>query len=149
MQTTLSVSLVATEVQWLHLSMIHKQIKFKYQEICSISMKKLKHTAESILWSIIWENKGTCLLWSELMAYKFWNAQGRRVALLHRRQCETMKTVNTRNIENDVLSSKWHRHTWKKIGVLLSGVEPKTFRLLVRMLYHLATGDLWGLRPVN
>ena len=24
----------------------------------------------------------------------------------------------------------------KKIQVLLSGVEPKTFRLLVRMLYH-------------
>ena len=33
-------------------------------------------------------------------------------------------------------SRKWHRHTRKKeIRVLLSGVEPKTFRLLVRMLY--------------
>ena len=27
--------------------------------------------------------------------------------------------------------------------VLLSGVEPTTFRLPVRMLYHYATGDSW------
>ena len=39
-------------------------------------------------------------------------------------------------------SRKWHRYTRKKeIRLLLSGVEPKTFRLLVRMLYHWATGD--------
>ena len=51
--------------------------------------------------------------------------------------------------ENDVLFSKWHRHTRiKKIWVLLSGVEPKTFRLLVWMLYHWATGDSWELRPL-
>ena len=37
----------------------------------------------------------------------------------------------------------------KNIRVLLSGVEPKSFRLLVRMLYHLATGDSWELRPLN
>ena len=35
----------------------------------------------------------------------------------------------------------------KEIRVLLSGVEPKTSRLLVRMLYHWATGDSWELRP--
>ena len=47
-------------------------------------------------------------------------------------------------------SRKWHRHTRKKeIQVLLSGVEPKTFRLLVRMLYHWATGDSRELRPLN
>ena len=34
--------------------------------------------------------------------------------------------------------SRRHRHTRKKIRVLLSGVEPMTFRLLVWMLYH------WG-----
>ena len=37
----------------------------------------------------------------------------------------------------------------KEIRLLLSGVEPKTFRLLVRMLYHWATGDSWELRPLN
>ena len=37
----------------------------------------------------------------------------------------------------------------KKIRVLLSGVEPTTFLLLVRMLYHRATGDSWELRPLN
>ena len=48
-------------------------------------------------------------------------------------------------------SREWHRHTRKKeIQVLLSGVEPKTFRLLVRMLYHWATGDSWELSmPVS
>ena len=47
-------------------------------------------------------------------------------------------------------SRKWHRHTRKKeIRVLLSGVEPKTFRLLVRMVYHWASGDSWELRPLN
>ena len=47
-------------------------------------------------------------------------------------------------------SRKWHRHTRKKENrLLLSGVEPKTFRLLVRMLYHWATGDPWELRPLN
>ena len=52
--------------------------------------------------------------------------------------------------ENDDYSRKWRRHTRKKeIRVLLSGVEPKTFRLLVRMLYHWATGDSWELRPLN
>ena len=41
------------------------------------------------------------------------------------------------NLENDVLFSQWHNHTRKKeILLLLSGVEPMTFRLLVRMLYH-------------
>ena len=44
----------------------------------------------------------------------------------------------------------WHRHTWKKkFRVLPTGVEPKTFRLLVRMLCHWATGDSWELRPLN
>ena len=53
-------------------------------------------------------------------------------------------------LENDLLFSEWHRHTQKKeIRVLLSGVEPKTFRLLVRVLYHWATGDSWKLRPLN
>ena len=33
--------------------------------------------------------------------------------------------------ENDVIISKWHRHTRKKIRVLLSGVEPKTFRFMI------------------
>ena len=46
-------------------------------------------------------------------------------------------------------SRKWHRHTRKRMRVLLSGVEPKTFRLLVRMLYHWVTGDSWELRPLN
>ena len=47
-------------------------------------------------------------------------------------------------------SRKWHRHTRKKeIQVLLLGVKPKNFRLLVRMLYNWATGDLWELRPLN
>ena len=46
-----------------------------------------------------------------------------------------------------IFFSEWHRHTRKKkIWVLLSGVEPMTFRLQVRMLYHWATGDLWELR---
>ena len=35
-------------------------------------------------------------------------------------------------------------HTREKIRELLSRVEPKTFRLLVRMLYHWAKGDSWG-----
>ena len=48
--------------------------------------------------------------------------------------------------ENDLLFSKLHRHTRKKkIRVLLSGVEPKTFRLLVWTLYHRATEDSWAL----
>ena len=38
-------------------------------------------------------------------------------------------------------SRKWHRHTRKKIRVLLSGVEPKTFRLLVRMLVLVRTSN--------
>ena len=39
--------------------------------------------------------------------------------------------------DNDLLFSERHRHTRKKeMRVLLIGVEPKTFRLLVRMLYH-------------
>ena len=59
------------------------------------------------------------------------------------------KSKNLIGFENDALFSKWHRHTRKKIRVLLSGVEPKTFRLLVRMLYHWATGDSWELRPFN
>ena len=45
----------------------------------------------------------------------------------------------------EVKTWEWHvvRHTRKKeIQVLLSGVEPKTFQLLVRMLYHWTTGDL-------
>ena len=53
--------------------------------------------------------------------------------------------ISTHNhwiLENDILFSEWHRHTPKKaIQVLLSGVEPKNFRLLVRMLYHWATGE--------
>ena len=36
----------------------------------------------------------------------------------------------------------------KEIQVLRSGVEPKTFRLLVQMLYHWAIGDSWELRPI-
>ena len=48
--------------------------------------------------------------------------------------------TNYNQVENGVLFSKWHRHTRKKeIRVLLSGVEPKTFQLLVWMLYHWAT----------
>ena len=35
----------------------------------------------------------------------------------------------------------------KKKWVLLSGLEPNTFWLLVRMLYYWATGDSWELRP--
>ena len=37
----------------------------------------------------------------------------------------------------------------KEIRVLLLGVEPKTFQLLVRMLYHWATGDSWVLTSLN
>ena len=37
----------------------------------------------------------------------------------------------------------------KEILVLATEVEPKTFRLLVRMLYHWATEDSWELRPLN
>ena len=58
-----------------------------------------------------------------------------------------IKTSNSN--ENDELSSKWHRHTRKKIWVFLSGVEPRTFLLLVRMPYHWATGDSWKLRLLN
>ena len=48
-----------------------------------------------------------------------------------------LELKNKKSYENDILFSEWHRHTQKKeIRVLLSGVEPKTFRLLVRMLYH-------------
>ena len=36
----------------------------------------------------------------------------------------------------------------KKIRVLLSEVKPKTFRLLVWMLHHRATGDSWELRSL-
>ena len=44
----------------------------------------------------------------------------------------------------------WHRQTRKKnFRVLLSGVEPENFRILVRMLCHWATGDSWELRPLN
>ena len=51
-------------------------------------------------------------------------------------------------IENDVCS-EWHRHTWKKeIRVLLSGVEPKIFWLLVWVRHYWATGDSWELRPL-
>ena len=42
---------------------------------------------------------------------------------------------NTHFDENDVLISKWQAYS-KKIWVLLSGVEPKTFWLLVQMLYQ-------------
>ena len=52
--------------------------------------------------------------------------------------------------ENDELFNEWHRHTGKKeIRELLSGVEPKTFRLLVRMLYHWATGRLVGAKAIK
>ena len=51
--------------------------------------------------------------------------------------------------ENDVLVSKWHRYTRKKIRVLLSGVEPKSFRFLVRMLYHWATGDSLAYKAIK
>ena len=37
----------------------------------------------------------------------------------------------------------------EKIRVLPTRVEPMTFWLLVQMLYHWATGDLWELRPFN
>ena len=59
--------------------------------------------------------------------------------------------ANSSDYENDVLFSndtgklgKRNSECW-----LLSGIEPKTFRLLVRMLYHSATGDSWELRPLN
>ena len=35
----------------------------------------------------------------------------------------------------------------EEIRVLRKEVEPKTFRLLVWMLYHRATKDAWELRP--
>ena len=55
-------------------------------------------------------------------------------------------TAHLFNVENNVLFSEWHKHTRKKeIRVLLSGVGPKTFRLLVRMLCYWATEDSWGL----
>ena len=57
---------------------------------------------------------------------------------------------NNNNRVRMMYYSKSHRQTRKKeIRVLLSGVEPKTFRLLVRLLYHRATGDSWELRPLN
>ena len=37
----------------------------------------------------------------------------------------------------------------KKIRTLATGVEPKTFQLLIRMLYHWATGESQGSRPLN
>ena len=37
----------------------------------------------------------------------------------------------------------------KKFRVLPTGVEPTIFRLLVRTLYHWATGDSWEQRPLN
>ena len=61
-------------------------------------------------------------------------------------QCWT-RWQNKCNIENDVLFSNDTGKLGKeKFRVLLSGVELKTFRLLVRMLYHWATGDSWELR---
>ena len=58
-----------------------------------------------------------------------------------------MDNNNNKAIDtNDVLFSQWHRHTRKnEIPVLLPGVEPMTFWLIVRMLYHWATGDSWEL----
>ena len=44
--------------------------------------------------------------------------------------------------ENDVLFSAWHRNTKnKEIQDLSTEIEPITFRLLVRLPYHYATGD--------
>ena len=48
-----------------------------------------------------------------------------------------------------ILESDTYRHIRKKeIRVLLLGVDPKTFRLLVRMLYHWAIGGSWELTPL-
>ena len=33
----------------------------------------------------------------------------------------------------------------KKVRMIATGVEPMTIRLLARMLYHRAMGDLWYL----
>ena len=44
-------------------------------------------------------------------------------------------------LENDVLLKVTQAYSEKGNPSALSGVEPKTFRVLVRMFYHLATGD--------
>ena len=46
-------------------------------------------------------------------------------------------------------SRKSHRHTQKKIRVLLSGVEPKTFRLLVRIALPLSYRRLVGAEAIK
>ena len=62
----------------------------------------------------------------------------------------TVTFQTNKQFENDVLFSNDTGKLGKnKFRVLLSGIEPKTFRLLVRMLYHWATGDSWELRPLN
>ena len=49
-------------------------------------------------------------------------------------RCECFTAID---FENDVLFQKvTQAYSEKKIRVFLSGVEPKTFRLLVQMLYH-------------
>ena len=45
----------------------------------------------------------------------------------------TRKSTNNEKGENDLLFKLTGK---KEIHVLLSGVEPKPFQLLVRMLYH-------------
>ena len=51
---------------------------------------------------------------------------------------EALNVITINNIvnENGVLFKVTQACSEKEIRVLLSGVEPKTFRLLVRMLYH-------------
>ena len=51
--------------------------------------------------------------------------------------------------ERDVFSVSDADGLEDKLRVLLTGVEPMTFWLLVQMLYHWVTGDSWELKPLN
>ena len=74
----------------------------------------------------------------------------RSVAVFKANQVSILSELKQHRIVRMMYYWKWHSHTRKKdIQVLLSGVEPKTFQLLVPVLYHRATGDSRELRPLN
>ena len=51
--------------------------------------------------------------------------------------------------ENDVLFKVTQAYSEKNPSAPITSRTYKTFRLLVRMLYHWATGDSWELRPLK
>ena len=59
------------------------------------------------------------------------------------------KSISTIKMKTSDLKTNKRKKEIQVLVQVLSGVEPNTFRLLVRMLYHWATGDLWELRPLN